>query len=88
MQRKEIKINIDDFPSELHYIFENTRVYDSSLHPSMTVLYSDNGYYVKIAEKGSLARKAEMAKLFARNGMGVDSVRLLTWDLQELVTGI
>ena len=27
----------------------------------MTVLYSDNGYYVKIAEKGSLAKEAEMA---------------------------
>ena len=27
MQKKEIKVNLDDFPSELHYIFENTRVY-------------------------------------------------------------
>lgn len=61
MQKKEIKVNTDDFPSELHYIFENARIYDSSSHPSMTVLYSENGYYVKIAEKGSLAKEAEMA---------------------------
>ena len=27
IQKKEIKVNINDFPSEFHYIFENTRVY-------------------------------------------------------------
>ena len=86
MQKKEIKVNIDDFPSELHNIFENTRVYDSSSHPSMTVLYSDNGYYVKIAEKGSLAREAEMTKLFARNGIGVDVVSLISDTKDYLIT--
>lgn len=86
MQKKEIKVNMDDFPSKLHYIFENTSVYDSSSHPSMTVLYSDNGYYVKIAEKGSLAREAEMAKLFARNGMGVDVVSVISDTKDYMVT--
>lgn len=44
MQKKEIKVNLYDFPSGLHYIFENAKVYDSSSNPSMTVLYSDSGY--------------------------------------------
>lgn len=86
MQKKETKINIDDFPSELQYIFENTRVYDSSSHPSMTVLYSGNGYYVKIAEKGSLAREAKMAKLFERSGIGVDVVSVISDTKDYLVT--
>lgn len=86
MQKKEIKVNTDDFPSELHYIFENARIYDSSSHPSMTVLYSDNGYYVKIAEKGSLAKEAEMARLFACNGIGVDVVSVISGTKYYMVT--
>ena len=85
MQKKEIKVNTDDFPSELHYIFENARIYDSSSHPSMTVLYSDNGYYVKIAEKGSLAKEAEMARLFACNGIGVDVVSVISGTKLSLI---
>lgn len=60
MQKKEIKINIGDFPEELHYIFKDTKVYDSSSHPTMTVLYSELGYYVKIAEKDILRKEAEL----------------------------
>ena len=74
MKKTKIQININDFPSELHYIFENATVYDSSSHPTMTVYYSDSGYYVKMGAKGSLATEAEMVKLFDRNGMGVELV--------------
>ncbi|MBQ7980183.1 MAG: phosphotransferase [Oscillospiraceae bacterium] len=84
--KKEIKININDFPQELHYIFENAKVYDSSSHPTMTVLYSENGYYVKIGEKGSLTKEAEMAKLFERNGMGVEVVSYISETKDYMVT--
>lgn len=86
MQKTEIKININDFPRELHYIFENANIFDSSSHPSMTVLYSDSGYYVKIAEKSSLIKEAEMAKLFERNGMGVDVVSYISDVKDYMVT--
>ena len=49
MQKTETKININDYPSELRYIFNDAKVYDSSSNPSMKVLYSDLGYYVKTA---------------------------------------
>ncbi len=86
MMKTEIQINIADFPSELHYIFENATVYDSSSHPTMTVYYSDAGYYVKMGEKGSLATESEMVKLFDRNGMGVELVTYISEEKDYMVT--
>lgn len=86
MEKTNTIINIDDFPTELHHIFENAKVYDSSSHPSMTVLYSENGYYVKIGEKGSLTKEAEMAKLFERNGIGVEVVSYISDIKDYMVT--
>ena len=50
MQKTKVDININDFPQELHYIFADTNVYDSSSSPEAQVLYSDLGYYIKIAD--------------------------------------
>ncbi len=86
MKKTEIKINIYDFPSKLHYIFNNTTVYDSSSHPTMTVLFSENGYYVKIGEKGSLTKEAEMAKLFEQNEIGVEVVSYISEIKDYMVT--
>lgn len=86
MKKSLTRINIFDFPNELHYIFENAKIYDSSSHPTMKVLYSENGYYVKIGEKGSLTKEAEMAKLFERNGIGVDVVSYISDVRDYMVT--
>ncbi len=86
MQKTEIKININDFPSGLHYIFENATVYDSSSHPTMTVYYSDRGYYVKMGAKGSLATESEIVKLFYRSGMGVELVTYISDEKDYMVT--
>lgn len=86
MKKTEIQINLNDFPSELHYIFENATVYDSSSHPTMTVYYSDHGYYVKIGAKGSLATESEMVKLFDRNRMGVELVTYISHEKDYMVT--
>lgn len=86
MQKNEIKINIDDFPNELHYIFKDAKVYDSSSNPSMKVLYSDIGYYVKIAEKEKLKKEAEMTRLFEHKRMGVEVVSYISDDKDYMVT--
>ena len=86
MKKTQIKINADDFPKELHYIFENAKVYDSSSHPTMTVLYSENGYYIKIGEKGSLSKEIEIAKLFERNKIGVEVVSYISDVKDYMVT--
>lgn len=86
MQKTKMEININDFPKELHDIFNNAQVYDSSCNPNAQVLYSDKGYYVKIAEKGSLAKEAEMTKLFACKGMGVEVISYLSKEKDYMVT--
>ena len=86
MQKTETKININEFPKELHYLFEGAIIYDSSSHPTMTTLYSDLGYYIKCAEKGALKKDAELGRLFENLGMGVKVVAYLSADRDYLVT--
>lgn len=86
MQKTETKINITDFPKELHYLFEGATIYDSSSHPTMTTLYSTHGYYIKYAEKGALKKDAELGKLFEEIGMGVEVVHYISEDKDYLVT--
>ncbi len=86
MQKTEIQIASEEFPVELQYVFKDTKVYDSSSHPTMRVLYSELGYYVKIAEKGMLAREAEMTRMFEKNGMGVSVVSYISTDRDYMVT--
>lgn len=86
MKKTETKINITDFPQELHYLFQNATIYDSSSHPTMTTLYSDRGYYIKIAEKGALKKDAELGKLFEDAGMGVEMISYLSEDRDYMVT--
>ena len=86
MHKTEITINPKDFPEALHSIFEGAKVYDSSCNPTMKVLYSDLGYYVKIAEKGKLQKEAELAELFAQKGMGVELVTYISADKDYMVT--
>lgn len=80
MKKTETKINITDFPKELHYLLDGATIYDSSSHPTMTTLYSDYGYYIKYAEKGALKKDAELGKLFDNFGMGVEVVAYLSED--------
>ena len=86
MQKTEKVININDFPQELHYLFEGATIYDSSSHPAMTTLYSTRGYYIKYAEKGALKKDAELGKLFENAGMGVEVVHYLSAEKDYLVT--
>lgn len=86
MKKTEIEINISDFPKELHSLLEGATIYDSSSHPTMTTLYSDLGYYVKIAKKGALKKDAELGKLFENIGMGVEVVSYLSEEKDYMVT--
>ena len=86
MKKTETKINLTDFPKNLHYLFEGATIYDSSSQPTMTTLYSTHGYYIKYAEKGALKKDAELGKLFENAGMGVKVIAYLTEDRDYLVT--
>lgn len=86
MKKTEIAINLNDFPAELHPLFCGAKVYDSSCNPTMKVLYSDLGYYIKIAEKEQLGKEAELASLFAEKGMGPEVVSYSSAEKDYLVT--
>lgn len=86
MKKTETTIKIVDFPKELQYIFQDAKIYDSSCSPTMKVLYSDRGYYVKIAEKGKLQKEAELVELFAQKGMGAELVTYISADKDYMVT--
>ncbi len=86
MQKTEIKININDFPKEIHHILSSAKIYDSSSHPTMKVLYSDLGYYVKIAENEQLKKEVEMTRLFESKGMGVEVISYISDNKDYMVT--
>ena len=72
MKRIETKIDLNDFPSELHGLLQAGKLYDSSCSPEARTLYCDAGYYMKIAPKGALAAEAIMGKRFHQLGLGVE----------------
>ena len=86
MKKTETTIKKEEFPKELHSIFEGAKVYDSSCSPAMKVLYSDLGYYVKIGEKGKLQKEAELVRLFEQKGMGPEMVSYISADRDYMVT--
>ena len=86
MQKTKVDININDFPQELHYIFADTNVYDSSSSPKAQVLYSDLGYYIKIADAGNLSQEATLARLFDQKGLGPRVVFYIQAEKDYLVT--
>ena len=86
MLKTKINVDINSFPKKIHQFLENAEIYDSSSNPSITVLYSDLGYYVKIAEKGSLSRESDMNKLLYHNKIGVELISYVSEDKDYMVT--
>ncbi|GAD46267.1 hypothetical protein ANG6_0762 [Streptococcus anginosus T5] len=68
MKKEKVTLTISQFPEELRIYTEKATLYDSSSHSGATVLYLDTGYYLKIDQKGKLAREAQCAKWFDKQG--------------------
>ncbi|MBQ8568332.1 MAG: phosphotransferase [Oscillospiraceae bacterium] len=86
MNRTKVTVNITDYPHELYQFLENAEIYDTSSHPSNKVLYSSNGYYIKISEKGALKNEAELTRLFHQLEMGIPVASYISVDKDYLVT--
>ncbi|MBQ8342044.1 MAG: aminoglycoside 3'-phosphotransferase [Clostridia bacterium] len=71
MKRTLVQPNLSEFPTPFRHLLENCAVYDSSCSPEARVWFIDRegGYYLKAAEKGSLAREAEMDRYFHQKGL-------------------
>ncbi|MBQ6876192.1 MAG: phosphotransferase [Lachnospiraceae bacterium] len=86
MEKKNIQININDFPSELRFALTGANIYDSSCHSNAEVLYSDHGYYIKIDGRGELKEEAALTELFSMRGMGAEFIKYVCADRDYLVT--
>lgn len=86
MEKTKIEVKVEEFPRELHYLFENAEIYDSSSSSSAKVFYSTLGYYIKVSAKGRLQEEAMLTKVFADRGLGVKVVHFLSTDKDYLVT--
>lgn len=86
MIKKEISLNLYDFPKELHPYIQGHILYDSSCHSNAKVFYSDAGVYIKVDQKGTLQKEAELTHLFYEKGLGVECLCYISLDKDYLVT--
>lgn len=83
MQKTPIDMPIETMPKDVQPFLVNAKLYDSSCGPAAKVIYSDSGFYIKIAEKGTLQREAHMSAYFAKHGLGVPLSLYLTTDEKD-----
>lgn len=78
----------EGIPDMLRAVFENAPIYDSSCSPEARVVYieKDGGLYLKIAERGTLAREAQMTAYFHKKGLGTEVLMHLSEERDYLLT--
>ena len=82
-----------DLPPSLCRLAAGARIFDSSCSPEARVYYieRDEGYYLKCAACGTLAREAQMTAYFHKKGMGAHVLDYVTdsrdWLLTARVAG-
>ena len=64
------------------------RIYDSSCSPEARVYYleRDCGYYLKIADAGTLGTEAEMTRFFHSKGLGTEVMLYESTDKDYFIT--
>ena len=88
MQRKLLNSIPTEIPAEIARWIENAPVYDSSCSPEARVYFidKDNGYFLKTAGAGTLAREAKMNAYFHKKGIGVEVLSYLSQEKDWLIT--
>ena len=94
MKRTLITVDPCLYPKALRPLLKGGRVYDSSCSHEARVMYleKDEGYYLKTAEAGTLAREAEMTSYFHGKGLAPEILLYATegdkdYLLSRRVTG-
>ena len=88
MKRTPIVRGTLSVPSAFESLLSGAVLFDSSCSPEARVIYveKDGGYYLKSAEKGSLAREAELDAYFHRKGLGAEVLAYESLDRDWLLT--
>ena len=74
MKRHATTLSREDIPSQFHSFLDGAAVFDSSCSPAAKVYFLDKeqGYFLKKAPSGSLAREAAMWKFFHSKGLATE----------------
>lgn len=74
MKKIQIEKIPHSLPEEIERICHGARIFDSSCSPDARVYFIDRegGYYLKVAEAGSLSREALMTDYFYKKGLGTE----------------
>ncbi len=88
MQKHRIYIDLENYPYEFKNVLKDATVYDSSCSVNAQVIYieKDEGYYLKIAEKGSLQAECEMTKYFNKKGLATPVLGYVSYEKDFLLT--
>ena len=88
MKRTLTTIATESLPLKIRALADGAAVYDSSSSPEARVYFIDrgDGYYLKIAERGALAREARMTDYFHSIGLGVKVVAYVSEERDYMLT--
>ena len=76
MQKRKITINIENYPQEFWYYLKNSEIFDSSCSKEAQVIYIKNhDCYLKISQKNSLKREAQLDDYFYKKGLSSKVVK-------------
>ncbi len=86
--RKTLLTKTPDFPYGIYEFIKNAKIYDSSCSSEARVYFidKDGGYYLKRAEKGSLAREAVMTDYFHSKALATELISYITDDFDWMLT--
>jgi len=87
MLLKPVNIDVLEYPSEICYLMQGARIYDSSCSPQAKVIFidKDSGYFLKTAAKGSLEREAVMTKYFHKKGLSANVIEYISGEKCDLL---
>lgn len=88
MKKTPISIQLEHFPAPLRPLLENAHIYDSSCSQTARVWFLDyeDGYFLKQAKVGELAKEAAMTRFFHSKGLGTEVLDYMQSDQDWLLT--
>lgn len=87
MKKTSASIDLSQFPSRFHRLFNSTPVFDSSCSANARVWYiPGENVYLKRGAKDALATEAAMARFYHSKGFGPEVLEYLSLDQDWLLT--
>ena len=88
MLLQPITIDISMLPDKLQLYLKDSAIFDSSCSQQAKTLFidKDNGYFLKIAPKGSLEDEALMTEYFHKKGLSAKVCEYVNGDMDYIIT--